>query len=126
MVSALTGAPGPPKASSAGSSAAPVSEGSVTLLLHKLKGRLAHLKAEGARLEQQPSEERAKAHVAAMAAVTEEAFRAGATCMGSGLTQRAEPLLSVALSACPPSRPKAREKISKLLAQAHSGAGHAQ
>ena len=39
-----------------------MSEGSVTLLLHKLRGRLAHLKAEGARLERQPSEERAKAH----------------------------------------------------------------
>ena len=121
-----TGIPGLPEVSSAGASAAPVSEGSITLLLHKLRGRLAHLKAEGARLERQPSEERARAHAAAMAAVTEEAFRAGATCLGSGLTQRAEPLLSVALSACPPGRPRAREKISKLLAQARAGTSHAQ
>ena len=126
MTPALTGALGLPEASSAGAPAALVSEGSVTLLLHKLRGRLAHLKAEGARLERQPSEERAKAHAAATAAVTEEAFRAGATCLGSGLTQGAEALLSVALSACPPGRPKAREKISRLLAQARSGASHRQ
>ncbi len=126
IIPALTGAPGLLDASSAGAPAASVSEGNVTLLLHKLRGRLAHLNAEGARLERQPSEERAKAHAAATAAVTEEAFRAGVTCLGSGLTQGAEALLSVALSACPPGRPKAREKISRLLAQARSGASHTQ
>ncbi len=88
------------------------------LLLQKLRGRLAALKAEAARLERTPSEERVRAHVAALAAVTEEAFRAGVTCLDGGLPQCAEPLLSVALSACPPGRPKAREKISKLLTQA--------
>ena len=88
------------------------------LLLQKLRGRLAALKAEAARLEITSSEERVRTHVAALAAVTEEAFRAGVTCLDGGLSQCAEALLSVALSACPPGRPKAREKISKQLTQA--------
>jgi len=103
-----------------------VGEGSVALLLQKLRGKLAALKQEAVRLERQPSEVRVKAHVAALAAVTEEAFRAGVTCLDSGLPKCAKPLLSVALSACPPGRPKAREKISNMLAQARSARGHGQ
>ncbi len=112
------GAPGQAEPRSAAATA--VGEGSVTLLLQKLRGRLAALKQEASRLERQPSEERVRAHVAALAAVTEEAFRAGVTCLDSGLPDSAEPLLSVALSACPPGRPKARDKISKMLAQARA------
>ena len=95
------------------------------LLLHKLRGRLAILKQEASRLEAQPSEDRVRAHTAALAAVTEEAFRAGVTCLDSGLPQSAEPLLTVALSACPSGRPKAREKISKMLMQARVATGQA-
>ena len=96
------------------------------MLLQKLRGRLAALKQEASRLERQPSEERLRAHVAALAAVTEEAFRAGVTCLDGGLPLSAEPLLSVALSACPPGRPKAREKISKMLTQAKAASGYAR
>ena len=70
--------------------------------------------------------ERLRAQVAALAAVTEEAFRAGVTCLDGGLPQSAEPLLSVALSACPADRPKGREKISKMLAQAKAAIGQAR
>lgn len=112
--------------SATASSAAPIGEGSVALLLQKLRGRLATLKQEASRLERQPSDERVRAHMAALAAVTEEAFRAGVTCLDGGLPDSAEPLLSVALSACPLSRPKAREKISKMLAQARAATGQAR
>lgn len=122
----LAGLSGHAEPGSAAAPPAPVAEGSVTLLLQKLKRRLAALKSEAYRLERQPSEERVRAHVAALAAVTEEAFRAGVTCLDAGLPQCAEPLLAVALSACPPGRPKAREKISKLLAQAKAATGHAR
>ena len=123
----LGGTPGQAELRSAvASSAAPVGEGSVALLLQKLRGRLAALKQEASRLERQPSGERVRAHMAALAAVTEEAFRAGVTCLDGGLPESAEPLLSVALSACPLGRPKAREKISKMLAQARAATGQAQ
>ena len=51
------------------------------------------------------------------AAITEEAFNAGLQCMESRDAKSAEALLALALSACPPDRPKAQAKIRGLLAR---------
>jgi hypothetical protein len=51
------------------------------------------------------------------AAITEEAFKAGVKCLGLGDARAAEALLSLALTACPADRPKARAKIAALLAR---------
>lgn len=54
---------------------------------------------------------------AQMSAVTEEAYKAGVTCLESHDLKLAEKLLSLALTACPADRVRAVEKIKALLAK---------
>lgn len=57
---------------------------------------------------------------AQLAAVTEEAYKAGSACLEGKDAKGAEAFLSLALSACPADRPKAQDKIRALLATCKS------
>ena len=63
----------------------------------------------------------AEQDAARRAAVTEEAFKAGVRCLELRDAKAAEALLSLALTACPEDRPKARAKIAALLARCRPG-----
>ena len=68
-------------------------------------------------LQKLSSQLEAEQDAARRAAITEEAFNAGLQCMESRDAKSTEAFLALALSACPPDRPKAQAKISGLLAR---------
>jgi hypothetical protein len=54
---------------------------------------------------------------AQIAAIAEEAFKAGIACLDGKDIKSAEAFLTLALSACPTDRPRAQDKIRALLAR---------